>query len=358
MKLERINQIYEELSKYSIELAEDPTTMGPQYIVRMTSECRNFLNSVTRILLEIHRDRQNTANRLGRLRGVFAIKSDDLLASNADVIRRPNIRDREAAIKVILKEDVAEIVEAEEDLRNLDAIATAVKLCHAELVRTDGQIRTQRSAIQDEIKTKSFYGDENSNNHQPPIDEEELENLLSGHIPPTREPPKVSTKIFDQPEGLDEATLPPSQVVPDREPKEPVTQEAPVATQEPVVEASAPVVTPEEPVVQQAAPEPPKEPETDLTALLDLAATEGALVSAVEEPKAPPAPDDKTPDAVEDIEKFLSEPSVETGTESPKPATKRGRKTAPKEEVVAPVVKPSSDDDIDFTALLSSLLSS
>lgn len=342
MDIKRINQIYEELGKYSIELANDPTVMGPQYILRITSECRNYLNSVTRILLEIHRDKQNISNTLNRLRAVFAIQSAELLATNTDVMRRPNIRDREAAIRVLLKTDVDAIEEAETDLRNLDAIAIAVKLTHAELVRTDGQIRTQRSAIQDELRTKSFYGDES--NLSPPIDDKELEDLMSGHTPPEREPQKAATQIFTAPEDipLDEV-LPPSQVVPDRPAK----------------------------VEQTKEPEPVKalsEPESDLEAALALVVAEEAPVAApvqekevavtVQQPTLPEAsvPVEKTPDSVADVEAFLSAPTPsETTSETVKTPAKRTRKTAAKEEAVAQPVVSKQDDDIDFESLLANM---
>jgi len=182
MDITRVSKIYDEIEGFSIELESDPTVLGPQYLGKVIAQCRNFLNRTTSILLEIRRERHMASNRLSAEKAAFKIESDGLLATDERVRSRPNIRDREAMINVILGERVNRIAELENDLRNLEAIEGAVKVRHTELVRTDGQIKTQRSLIRDEIDTKSFFGDESntSSSRSSEVDEAELTRIMTG----------------------------------------------------------------------------------------------------------------------------------------------------------------------------------
>ncbi len=201
MDIARITKIYDELDGYSIELDADPTTLGPQYLGKVISQCRNYLNRTTSFLLEIRRERHMTSNEVSAEKAAFKIESDGLLAGDERVRSRPNIRDREAVINVILQDRVNRITELENVLRNLEAVEGAVKVRHTELVRTDGQIKTQRSLIRDEIDTKSFFGDEHdgATRRTADVDEAELERIMAGGG--TAEP-TVSASVFTPPDPV------------------------------------------------------------------------------------------------------------------------------------------------------------
>lgn len=336
MNIDRITSIYDEIAGYSIELDADPTVLGPQYLGRVIAQCRNYLNRTTSILLEIRRDKQMTANRLAGEKAAFDIASDELLATDERVRARPNIRDREALIKVILKERVNRIHELENDLRNLDAIESAVKVRHNELVRTDSQIKTQRSLIRDELDTKSFYGDEESSSRRrvSDINEDELEALMNEPLAPTTSPTEPSADVFTPP----------------------VVNEVPAPDSQPEQAAASTTESQPEPA---PAPEPekPKAPEIDVDAAL-------ALAQEVQEAKPEEAPSSPEPsqasnaaatpvsDDVADIEKFLNaEPDKATKETKGK---KGGRRSTPKEESIQSA-NPTAGEDPDFADILASL---
>lgn len=329
MDIARITKIYDEIEGFSIELESDPTVLGPQYLGKVIAQCRNYLNRTTSILLEIRRDKHMTSNRLAAEKAAFKIESDNLLAGDERVRSRPNIRDREAMINVILGERVNRITELENDLRNLEAVEGAVKVRHTELVRTDGQIKTQRSLIRDELDTKSFFGDESNSTRRSSVDEDELDQIISGgYATPPPKAPEASADIFTAPETPpvhEEAVPPPSDVV--------------------VVTVSKPAEEP--PAEEPTSDVPPvEEPKSDIDDAL--AAAEEAVAST-KEPEASPAEDE-----TDAINRFLDaggNTTVEKAPES-KPASKGRKTTSKKKDEPVPV---AASADPDFDDILASL---
>lgn len=324
MKIERISAIYDEISSYSIELEADPTVLGPQYLGSVIAKCRNFLNRTTSVLLEIRREKHMTSNRLAGEKAAFKIESDELLATDDRVRTRPNIKDREAIINVILKERVSTIHSLEDDIRNLDAIESAVKVRHTELVRTDGQIKTQRSLIRDELDTKSFYGDEeNARSKASDIDTDELDALMSGGTPtPTPSAPAPSMTLFTPPEP-----------------------EAPAPVEEPVESTPEAVIAAPEPVSE---PEKPKAVEIDVDSALAMA--EAAVAEAAPAQEEAPAADSEEDDSAA-MKAFLSGEPAKLVKEPKKKAT--GRKAAAAVEETQSV--PTVSGDPDFDDILASI---
>ncbi len=184
MKDDRIQKIYDELDKYVISLASDPTAFGPRYLQDQIATCRNYINSVTQLLLEIHRDKHNFAHELTAEEDVYAIESNDILDSDARVQKLPSIDDRKAAISVLLRERASTISSLRRHIQDLEYVEKAVKHRHRELKDTMSEIKLQRSLLRDELDTGSFYGDERVNNAGVSSDDdlnaEEIEKLLEG----------------------------------------------------------------------------------------------------------------------------------------------------------------------------------
>ena len=194
MKADRINDIYEEISRYSIDLHPDPVSQGPRYLQRVTAECRNYTNSISRVLLEIHREKSHYESLLRAAEATLKIKSDDLLANEPRVRSLPNISDRQATINVLLMDSVKEVDDLKREVMALDHVEKAVKHQHRELVATSGAIRMQRQLLRDELDSGSFYGDERGPEGGTGkgrandgggilgsgVDEEELERIMRG----------------------------------------------------------------------------------------------------------------------------------------------------------------------------------
>jgi hypothetical protein len=369
---QRVTHIYAEIESYSIELAKDPTVLGPAYLNEVISRCRNYLNRTTAFLLEIARERHATQTALDGQESCFAIEHDELLADDAGVKSLPNITDREAKIRVLLRERVRAISDLKVQLRTLDAIEKAVRTRHSELVRTDGQIKTQRSLIRDEIDTKSFYGDESSSSAGAPrrggplgprsteFDDEELERLLS--TKPKEETPALPAPTPPVAETASAPVVAEAEVEPEAPVPPPVSAAQSLAMAREAL-AQKPVPAPE-PAVPSA--EPPSE-EDEFSRLIAEAeaavATEGTAPSEPEPPPAPatvpiPEPASAAPTSApvageaEAIQQFLddapSDPpvtAVSKGKKGRGPAKAPPKATTP--DIIVPITpSPFSDDDL------------
>ena len=231
MNLDRIKSIYEELERYTIQLHPDPRTLGPSYLNDQIATTRNYLNAVSRILLEVHREKQYLAREIRAHEAALQISSDDLLANDERVRRLPSIEDRKATVSVFLRNEKQAIENFKATMLDVEYVEKAIKHRHKELTNTMSEIKLQRSLIRDEIDTGAMYGDERvkgtGNNfgggrpYKDPIFEEitedELSRLLNGE-PATPADAETPAPVEEAPAQL--ATV------------EPVLDEQPVPTDE------------------------------------------------------------------------------------------------------------------------------
>jgi hypothetical protein len=160
VKLDRIKSIYTELEKYSIELNSDPRSLGPVYLNDLIATTRNFLNSVSRIQLEVHQEKQYLSRALRAAEAAFQVSFDDLLANDERVRRLPSIEDRKATASVFLRDQRNTIDNLKAELQDVEFVEKAIRHTHRELTSTMSEIKLQRSLIRDEIDTGAMYGDE------------------------------------------------------------------------------------------------------------------------------------------------------------------------------------------------------
>jgi len=231
MEQAEINEIYGEISKLPIELAPDPTVLGPLYINETISKCRNHLNRVSQILLRMSRERREVKFKLAGEETLLSAEKDRLLAEDDDVRRAANIRDREAIANTKLRERLNRIHTLKSELLDLDTVEKAVKLIHEELVRTSNEIKTQRSLLHADRITGAAYGDESNlprdskGRALPPreveIDIAELDALVAEGIEEQKAP-------ATQPESELETAPEPVEEAPTSDPVVEVQVEAPV----------------------------------------------------------------------------------------------------------------------------------
>lgn len=199
MKPERVEAIYGELDVLVVELAKDPGALGPQYLQDLISKTRGFLNKTSLFLSEVHREHFVLERELVALEAAYEISSDQLLANDNRVTRLPNIDDRKAMINLILRDERVAILKFKTQIRELTFVEKVIKHRHKELDNTMGAVRMQKSLMDTEVRTGSYYGDENevSRNRGPrpavdDIDEDELAKLLGDDTLGTvSEPPAV-----------------------------------------------------------------------------------------------------------------------------------------------------------------------
>lgn len=233
MKLERIKDIYEELEKYVIQLHPDPRTLGPQYLNDQIATTRNFLNAVSRIQLEVHREKQYLSREIRAHEAALQVSSDDLLANDERVRRLPSIEDRKATVSVFLRAEKQAIENFKATLLDVEFVEKAVKHRHKELTNTMSEIKLQRSLIRDEIDTGAMYGDERTygspqtgkgrpyvNPLGDDLSEEELSRLLEGKVSDSTPAQDVmEAEVVPPPPALSGTVEPPVQSAPsDAEP--------------------------------------------------------------------------------------------------------------------------------------------
>jgi len=404
MDSDRIEQVYTELFSMGIELDSDPTISGPRYLNEVVARCRNYMNRVTMMLLELQRENRALSKAVAGLKLEFKIEFDQLIAENDSIKRLPNIKDRESTANVMLAAKRREIADLELQISDLDTIEKTVRLRHQELVRTSDNIKTQRSLLQTDRNTGAGYGDESRGDSRDTtassIDESELDRLLQ-ELSPGAAPAPAPAPAPVEPEALTEA-LPEASVrfyettrndllgyertsadaLADEEGKviaaivkeAPTPEASPTLLEEVVTEASSRLIqrrsltstsssTPEAPTPEVS---PIPEAPTPEVSPIPEAPTPEAPIPEAPTPEAP-TPEAPTPpasEATEDFElsRFLDDVGrdtpnlIATPKDSPKEATTSSKAKASK-PTSKEVTKPNIDDfsDFDFAEILSKM---
>jgi hypothetical protein len=161
MKSDRIDTIFEEVGKLSVELDPDPAARGPIYLQDLISKTRGYLNQTSVYIQEVLREQRRVEMDLRAREDSFEVSSNELLTSDPRVKSMPAIEDRKSMIQVLLKEEYHRIVELRREQKDMEHVFKVVKHCQKELNATMSEIRLQRALISDQLKSGSFYGDEN-----------------------------------------------------------------------------------------------------------------------------------------------------------------------------------------------------
>ncbi len=157
---EQVEKIYAEIAGYAIELAEDPASFGPSYLNELTSRCRKYTNAVSRLLMDLAREKGQIKSQFNAAESDFKIKSDQILGTDHTVKCLPNIADRTATINVMLCTERKKLDALRMELLAIEHLDTAIKHVHRELRDVAGEIKNQQRILDTEVRTKSFYGDE------------------------------------------------------------------------------------------------------------------------------------------------------------------------------------------------------
>jgi hypothetical protein len=160
MDQNRVAEIYDELGQLLVELDPDPASRGPGYLQELVSRTRGYLNRTSVLTQEAHQQHQWLDRDLNAKKTAFQLCSDELLANDKRVTLLPNIDDRKAMINLLLRDDRQEIARLEQAIREVAYVEKAIRHRHKELDNTISAIRMQKSLIESESRTGSFYGDE------------------------------------------------------------------------------------------------------------------------------------------------------------------------------------------------------
>lgn len=162
METKRIEEIYAQIGKLTVELPADAWTVGPRHISELITLTRGYLNTISFILQELLQERQRIDRDRHAAQAAFDVESDQLLAEDHRVRNYPNIEDRKSTINVLLRDRVREIRELDAQLLNLGYVEKAVRHRYTELKGTMSDIKAQKGLIRDALDTGAFYGDESN----------------------------------------------------------------------------------------------------------------------------------------------------------------------------------------------------
>jgi hypothetical protein len=206
---QRIDAIFKEMDGLVIELASDPSSLGPQYFQDLIATCRNYLNRVGLVLNELDREHLTVSSEVRRLEAAYELEHDDILANDQSVKDLgSSIEDRKAAVGWRLREQRAALTEARGRLHSLKAVHKVVAYRNKELHATMTAIRDQKRLMTAEIRSGSFYGDERTTSLRPGEDDgggmttEELAQMFSEPPPTAENSDQLSSENTSQPAEL------------------------------------------------------------------------------------------------------------------------------------------------------------
>jgi hypothetical protein len=211
MTQDRMKAILDACDKLEIELASDPVVLGPTYLQNMIATCRNYTNNVVNLLNEVRRAKMVIDVELRRKQALFKVVADEYLAKNLAVRNLPNIKDREAQVNLMLKDEHREIVTLENDKLDLEHVEDMVKLRHRELKDTMREIQTQRGLIRDEYETGAMYGDERPSlgevkegrRPRQQLSDDDIAQLMVEGLPEEVEPEPKQLTVSSEPQEAD-----------------------------------------------------------------------------------------------------------------------------------------------------------
>lgn len=157
---ERIETIFKEMNSYVLELAHEPSMLGPQYFQDIIATCRGYLNKVSLVISELNHEKLSNSSELRSLEAIYELEYDNRLANDEHVKRLAHIDDRKSTVGHLLRDQRIAINRIKDNLHALDSVYRVVVHRSRELHATMNAIKDQRRLMQTELSTGAFYGDE------------------------------------------------------------------------------------------------------------------------------------------------------------------------------------------------------
>ena len=149
---EKLQQILDEVSGYSVELETDPTLphLGTIYLQRVISECRNYMNRVMHYMQLIKVQEKNTKIRLRAAELDIERKVAEKLSDDVLVRKQPSIEDRKALATTMLAAEYENMAVLRSDLMDIEETSKLLKIKYDHLRGTSQDIKIQRSLVKDD----------------------------------------------------------------------------------------------------------------------------------------------------------------------------------------------------------------
>lgn len=149
----QLRQILEEVAKYQVELAEDPTLpeLGTRYLQKCIAQCRSFLNRVQYYLQRVGRYEKELRLKVKLAEMDIELKINEKLADDPVVRQQPSINDRRALAIAQLKQEHEELAKLKIDLMDHQETLKLLKMKYGDLRSANADIKSQRQLVKDDI---------------------------------------------------------------------------------------------------------------------------------------------------------------------------------------------------------------
>lgn len=148
----KLDQILEEVSKYEVELVEDPTLpeLGSKYIQAKIAKCRYFLNRSQHYLQITKRFERNLKRSEKTFELDLELKIAGLLADDIRVRQQPAVQERRALAISLLHAEHENLADFKLELQGLEDAIRIIKSRYDDLRHTNQDIKLQRQLIKDD----------------------------------------------------------------------------------------------------------------------------------------------------------------------------------------------------------------
>lgn len=177
---EKVQLIYEDLSKMALDLDPDPIQFGPKRLNEKVAICRGHLTRCERIFLQVAQDLHWYKRSQKTWQTEFDIRMRHLIANDPEVMAGRSVKDRESIASNKLSEVRHEICELQVSIDDLEHLIVLVKAKRSDLKDTQGRIRDQFKICQEELGLGARWG--SPNNSAFPVEKEPKVSHTGGTI--------------------------------------------------------------------------------------------------------------------------------------------------------------------------------
>ncbi len=146
------------LAEMAVLLDADPLIHGPKRLNNKVAECRNILNELERIFLDVSQRLHKAGRALRISETAFEMQRKHMLATDPLVRAERSVSDRDAATTMRLKKEVGELDDLRMDVADLDSILRVVKAKRADLKDTQSRLRDQINLCREELGLQQSWG--------------------------------------------------------------------------------------------------------------------------------------------------------------------------------------------------------
>lgn len=154
----RIKSIFSRLEQMDVQLDQDPLQYGPKRLNGKVATARKMASECERIYLSVSKDLQLAKSMHRRAELDFNLQMQYLLASDPEVRSNRNIRDRDAAATMKLRDEREHIDLLDVAIQDMISVMAVIKAKRADLKDIQGRLRDQMKLCQEEIGLGSHWG--------------------------------------------------------------------------------------------------------------------------------------------------------------------------------------------------------